>query len=583
MPQDKSEGLKAFKTLVPYIKRYTASLSLGLLALIIVDLAQLVIPQLIRRAINGMAQRQFGVSYLIKFGVLIILLAIGIAVFRYFWRRWIGGTAMKIEELLRNRFLSHLQTLSFNFFNRHKVGDLMAHATNDMLAVRRAMMPGIVILADIIIMGILALVFMIGISPYLTLLAAAPLPILAIITAKFSSLIHNRFERVQDAFSDLTAKVSENLSGIRVIKSYTQEKGEVEHFKMASIDYVKKNISLIKIWGFFWPLIMLFSNFSMFIVLLLGGYRVILSQITIGDFVAFQAYLWMLIWPMIAVGWVINLLQRGAASMGRINRLLKEKPEIETSPAAVYLKEIRGEIDFKSLFFSYNGRKILKDISLKVYKGKVLGIIGSVGCGKSTLVSLIPRLYDPPEGTLFIDGVDIRNVSLDSLRGSIGFVPQDTFLFSTSIKENISFGKDGIDFSKIEEATRIAGIYEEIKEFPQGFDTITGERGITLSGGQKQRIAIARAILIDPKILILDDALSSVDVDTEVEILKNLKEFMEKRSVIIISQRPKSISFADEILVLEDGKIKERGNHKDLLKREGIYTYLWRLQGLEQV
>lgn len=582
MPE-KTEGLKAFRTLIPYIKRYKGRLMLGLLALLVVDLAQLIIPQLIRRAINGMAQRGFVISYLLKFGILIVLIAIGIAIFRYFWRRHIGGTAMKIEELLRNRFLSHLQTLSFNFFNRHRVGDLMAHATNDMLAVRRAMLPGIVILTDIFILGIFALAFMIGISPYLTLLAIAPLPVLAVIVARFSSLIHNRFERVQAAFSDLTAKVSESLSGIRVIKAYTQEKGEMEHFERVSDDYVRKNISLIKIWGFFGPFIMLFSNFSMFIVLLLGGYRVILAQLTIGDFVAFQAYLWILIWPMIAIGWVINLLQRGAASMGRINRLLEERPEIETSASAVEIKEIRGDISFKNLSFSYNHKRVLKDISFEVHRGKVLGIIGPVGCGKSTLVSLIPRLYNPPEGTLFLDRRDIRDIPLDRLRRAIGFVPQDTFLFSTSIRENISFGREEIPLSEIEEAARIAGIYKEIEEFPQGFDTVIGEKGITLSGGQKQRIAIARAILIDPKILILDDALSSVDVDTELEILRNLRDFMRDRSVIIISQRPKSISFADEILVMEDGKIRERGEHKELLKKEGIYTYLWKLQGLEEV
>ena len=576
----KKEGFRAFRTLLPYIKEYRNNLLLGILALIIVDVAQLFVPQFIKTIVDVVVSKR-GLGEVAKYSLFILGAAVIVLVFRFFWRKYLAGTAVKIEELLRNRLFGHLEKLSMDFYTRYKTGDLMAHATNDMLAVRRAMMPGLVILVDIFVMGGLAFFFMLSISLRLTLISIIPFPFLIFIVLKFSSLIHDKFERVQEAFSAMTAKVSESLSGIRIIKAYVQEKGDVKHFAQQSSDYVKKNINLVKIWGFFFPLIMFFANIAIFIVLLFGGRNAILGRLSIGEFVAFQAYLWILVWPMIAIGWVINLFQRGAASMGRINRLLEEKPRISSPKKPVFLKSIQGRIEIKNLYFSYNGKDVLSGINLSLEPGKIVGIIGFVGSGKSTLVSFIPRIQDPPPKTVLIDGYDVRKIELSLLRDSVGFVPQDPFLFSTTIRENIAFGKENVSEEEIIEAARMAGILEEIESFPKGFDTMVGERGITLSGGQKQRITISRAIIKDPKILILDDALSSVDADKEAQIIKNLYSFLRKRAVIIISQRPKSISFADEIIVMDRGRIAERGSHRELLKRNGIYALFWRLQGVE--
>lgn len=582
---EKEEGIKAFRTLGEYLRRYKNQIIFGIAALVVVDLAQLIIPQLIKQVIDAITTKEATLKFLLGYAGLIVGLAVFIAVFRFYWRKYIAGTAMKIEELLRNKLVRHLQTLPFSFYDNHKTGDLMAHATNDMRVVRGAIMPGIVILVDIIIMGTIALAFMLSINVTLTLLAILPLPLLAFLVTKFSSVIHKRFEKVQASFANMTAKVSESLSGIRVIKAYTQEEGDTNHFVKQSQDYVDKNINLIKIWGFFFPLLMLFSNGAMMIALWFGGSLVILGDISIGDFVAFQAYLGMLVWPMMAIGWVINLLQRGAASMGRINRLLRERPEPKIQRKLTTLTEIKGELKISNLSFSYPGTntKVLKNITLDISPGKILGIIGFIGSGKSTLVSLIPRFYEPPPHTIFLDGYDIKNIDLSVIRRSIGFVPQDTFLFSTTVRKNIEFGQDRISPQKVEEVAKLVCIDDEIREFPNGFDTVVGERGVTLSGGQRQRLTIARAILRDPKIFILDDALSSVDADKEAQILKNLIRFMRERTVIIVSQRPRSISLADEIIVLDDGKIIERGSHQELMKLNGVYSLLWNLQGVEKV
>lgn len=617
-PDKKGQGLRAFRTLLPYVKPHVHKIIGGSVALILIDLLQIWLPRFVRATIDLIVANKDAVQGIMRTLLpnfihdaliptidrimadrgaisLILWIALGMlmiglitSVGRYFWRRWLAGSAIRVTADLRKDLLKHLQTLSYSFYNKQQVGDLMAHATNDLNAIMRAMMPGFVIIVDIIFMGILAVIYMLTLrwplTGMLTVYAIIPLVVMSFFIGYFGKLLHTRFRAVRDSFSAMTARVTENLSGIRVVKAYVQEEGETASFKEKSADYVRKNISLIKIWGLFFPAIMFLSNLSLFLIMLLGGRMVILTQLTVGDFVAFQAYLGMLIWPMIAIGWVINLLQSGAASMGRINELLHTRPEIADGPDTLPLTEIEGSISFKNLTFQYPDTEhpALADISFDLGPGKILGIIGTVGSGKSTLVSLIPRLYEAPEGTLTVDGHTINKVPLKVLREAVGMVPQDIFLFSQTVAQNIAFGlKREVGQEEIEKAARIAGIHKEICKFPEGYETMLGERGVTVSGGQKQRLTIARAVLTDPRVLVLDDALSAVDSDTEIEILTALKGMMQKRAVIIISARPRSLAFADEILVLDEGRIAEKGKHEELLKNDGLYALFARLQGIE--
>jgi len=573
-----------FRTLKGYFVQHRWRLLAGLATLLAVDGLQLIIPQVIKWAIDDLTRGGIVQADLVKYGFYIAGIALLIGFFRYFWRFLIMGTARRIEEALRGRLFSHLQTLSLSFFQETKTGDLMAHATNDIDAVRMAVGMGLVAITDTLVLGASAIVFMILIDPKLTLFAIVPMPFIALVTTRFSRLVHHRFESVQASFSRLTEQVRESLAGIRVVKAFVQEEYEKGKLDYIGEEYVGKNLRLIKVWGMFFPLIMLLANLGTVIVLWLGGKETILGTITAGGFVAFMTYLGILAWPMMALGWVINLIQRGSASMGRINKILDTQPEIADRPRLRPITRLEGKIEFRDLTFSYKPGSLpaLKGITLQVNPGEFVAVVGRTGTGKTTLCNLIPRLFDPPNGHLFMDGREIHAVPIKPLRESIGYVPQDSFLFSTTIRENIVFGSPEASEEEIANAARIAQIDEDIRTFPMGIETVIGEKGITLSGGQKQRVAIARAVLLNPQIMILDDALSSVDTQTEERIWNGLGEILDGKTRIVVSHRLSSIKEADKIIVLDDGEITEIGDHQSLLSMGGIYAGIYRRQQIEE-
>jgi len=577
--------LRNFLVLKEYFLKYKFRIFLGLVALIITDGLQLIIPRILKYAVDGINAGEISGFLLLKFAFFILLISIFIAFFRFCWRYFVIGTSLKILELLRDRFFSHLQTLSFNFFNNTKTGELMALATNDILAVRRAVGIGLVILTDTIVLTIASLIMMFRINMLLTFYVLIPLPLLSISTFFLGKALHVRFKNVQDAFAKLTDKVQENLSGIRVVKAFVQESYEVYNFKKYNQFFVRENMRLVKIWGGFFPLLMLLAGVSTAIVLFWGGRQVIMNIITLGDFVAFTSYLAILTWPMIGIGWVVNLLQRGSASLGRINQVLETEPKIKDLPQALRItRPLKGTIEFSDVHFRYSKKLpyVLKSIDLKILAKEQVAIVGRTGEGKTTLVNLIARVFEPESGAVLIDGKDVKNYRLKDIRRRIGFVPQDTFLFSLSLKENIGFGNPEIPMERIIEAAKVAQIYDEIMEFPNKFDTVIGERGVSLSGGQKQRIAIARAIILNPDILILDDALSSIDTETEEKIIGKLTPIMKERTTIIITHRMSSIKNISRIIVIEAGSITEDGSHEELISHGGMYKNLYEKQMLRE-
>jgi ATP-binding cassette subfamily B protein len=575
---------KSLRPLFPYLKKYQRNYWIGTVCLVVTNGIWIVFPQVIRRAIDDLGSGVYRHT-LPAYGLMLLAIAGAKGIFQYLTRSILIGVSREIEFDLRNDLFRHLEALSPSFYQRTRTGDIMARATNDLNAVRMLLGPGIMYSANTIVFTLGALLFMRSISFKLTLYAFLPLPIVSVAIQYFGRRIHERFERIQAMFSEISARAQENFSGARVIRAYVQEEAEAAEFETANQEYIVRSLKLVRLMGMLWPTLETMLGLAIVLVLWIGGRQVILGRMTPGDFVAFNTYMVQLTFPVIALGWVINIFQRGTASMLRINELLVETPDIadgDGTKPALSGAPIRGEIEFRNLNFAYNGSMVLHDINLKIPEGSSLAIVGPTGSGKTTLVDLIPRVYDAPPGTVFIDRRPVRDYPLATLRQNIGFVPQETFLFSDTIRENIAFGVTSASDEAIRAAAQAANIAEDIESFPEQYKTMVGERGITLSGGQKQRTAIARAIIRNPRILVLDDALSSVDTQTEDKILNHLRTLMRGRTTIFISHRVSTVRNADRIAVLYGGRIVELGTHDELIARNGYYTDLYNKQLLEE-
>ncbi len=574
------ETFKNFLPLKQYFVQNRWAIALGLMCLLIVDFLQLLIPLVIKKAIDILTMKTATAQILIQQGMIILGLALMIAIFRYVWRYFLLGHSRKVEEALRNRIYGHLQTLSLSFYHKTKTGDLMARAINDINAIRMATGMGLVALTDGIVLGIAAIGFMLSINARLTLFALIPAPIIIVLTRILTRRMSTGFENAQKTFADLTERAREVFAGIRVIKAYNRESWAHQNIEEEGQRYISVNMGLAKTLAFFFPMMVIFTNIGLAIVIWLGGRLTILGNITTGDFVAFISYLNLLTWPMMAMGWVTNLVQRGSASMRRINGILEELPEIRDSAQSIHIPQIRGKIEIKGLSFTHPGQSFyaLKDIHLKIEAGDTIAVVGRVGAGKTTLLQTITRLLDAPAGTIFVDGWNVRQIPLQTLRKNIGFVTQEVFIFSDTIRNNVLFGRTGVSQDHLETVLRAADIFEDIKNLEKGLDTFLGERGSTLSGGQRQRLTIARALILDPPILILDDALSMVDTRTEERILNQVLSLRRNKTNLIVSHRISTISRAERIAVLERGELVELGTHENLLKKGGIYTTLYEKQ-----
>jgi ATP-binding cassette subfamily B protein len=554
------------------------------MSLLAVDGLQLMIPLVIKKAIDLLTMKSATSPLLFRYGLTILGLAFLMACFRYIWRYLIFGHSRIVERGLRNEMFSHLLTLSTSFYNRTKTGDLMARSINDINAVRMASGMALVALTDGLVLGLAAIGFMLSINVKLTVISLIPAPVIIILTRILTRRMSTGFESVQKTFSDLTERVREIFAGIRVVKAYTREQWAHQKVKEEGEEVISKNMDLAKTLAFFFPMMAIFTNTGLAIVIWLGGRLTILGDITTGDFVAFTSYLNLLTWPMMAMGWVTNLIQRGGASMRRINRVLAEVPEIKDTATSKHLEPVSGDVEIKGLSFRYpeQTQKALNDIHLKIGAGETVALVGRVGSGKSTLLHALPRLLDVPFETVFLGRMDIARVPIKTLRESIGFVTQDVFIFSDTIRNNVLFGLSGISDDRLEAVLQAADILEDVKDLDDGPETLLGERGITLSGGQRQRLTIARALVSDPPVLIMDDALSMVDTQTEERILNQVLNLRRYKTNLIVSHRISTIKRADRIAVLEEGRLVELGSHETLLELNGPYARLYEKQLLAQ-
>jgi ATP-binding cassette subfamily B multidrug efflux pump len=564
----------------PYFIENRRLILIGFLCLILVDLLQLFVPRIIKWAVDDLTAFQIDISGLTVYAAYICGIGITIGFFRYLWRRCLLGTSRRIEEGLRNQLFTHIETLSATYFDKTQTGDLMARATNDIQQVRMATGMGMVALNDAIVLGAAAIGFMAYINVRLTLFVLIPMPFIVFGTRFFGKQMHRRYKDVQAAFADLTEGVRERLTGIRIVKAYGTEVTEQQQIEQVSGRYVQKNLNLVAITGSFFPLMLLFSNTSMAIVLYLGGRQTILQEITAGDFVAFISYLGLLTWPMMALGWVTNLIQRGRASLDRIHAVLQTLPDIADAKNAVSLQRVTGRLRFNHVGLSFDKAEppVLSDICMDLDPGKTLGIIGPPGSGKTSLLNLVLRFYDTTEGQILMDGVDIRSLRLSDLRSQIAYVPQEPFMFAGTILENLTLGDKAYDRDEVEQAAELASIYTTIESLPLGFETLVGERGIILSGGQKQRIALARALLSQRSFLLLDDPISQVDTNTGTRIIDTIRSLAGQKTILIVSHRISALGFADRIMSMSKGRIMEYGTHEELMANNTYYAHTFRLQ-----